>query len=99
MYLVRNLGMHNQWKVDEKYIKYSINKNWNVGDFRNVTIDELTDWNKHLHNIFQLTSSAISNKFDFVPPFPLYQKISDENYPGLIFPTIFLSSFLFLQYL
>ncbi|HEX9388163.1 MAG TPA: hypothetical protein VF918_17690 [Anaerolineales bacterium] len=41
MHLVRNLGLHNQWEVDETYLKNTKMKNFRVGKKRLIETPEL----------------------------------------------------------
>jgi len=44
MTLVRNLGLHNRWEVDEKYLEYSATGSLTVGDLRLIELKELHIW-------------------------------------------------------
>lgn len=70
MSLVRNLGLHNRWEVDEKYLRLTSRTRLEVGDIRVFDRDELWEW----HNILMLLVSEFSDKvaiaFVKAPPFP-----------------------------
>lgn len=69
MGLVRNLGMHNQWIVHERYHTESINRNWQVGMLRTVTMKDLEIWQLALTNTILNTSKMIAEKYAGVPDY------------------------------
>ena len=71
MTLVRNLGLHNRWEVDEKYLLYSKTKCFEIGDLRLVKIDELNCWHGGLISLITETSKLIAIKYLDAPDYPL----------------------------
>jgi hypothetical protein len=67
--LVRNLGIHNQWEVDETYLKWSKNKNWKKGEIRAIAIEELEDWRKGTIEAINKTYQPIAIKYIDAPEF------------------------------
>lgn len=71
MSLVRNLGLHNRWEVDEVYIKNSSHSgNWTVGEVRLVHASELVAWRAALSQLLIGTWSPIAQLFVNVPNYP-----------------------------
>ena len=69
MHLVRNLGLHNQWEVDETYLKYTKTKNFRVGKKRLVETPELTIWHSAFIDLVLETSSQLAVLYRGVPPY------------------------------
>src|SRR3989304_5519905 len=61
--LVRNLGMHSLWEVDEFYINKSKTRGWNVGDIRTITSRELEDWHSCLQKVIKESYTAIAKQY------------------------------------
>ncbi len=71
MSLVRNLGLHNRWEVDQQYISKTIAKNdLKIGYIRNFTAEELHAWHKVLIKLLHDTSIPIANKYLNVHKYP-----------------------------
>jgi hypothetical protein len=60
MHLVRNLGLHNQWEVDETYLEKSKSKNFKVGMKRLVETPELEKWNSAFIELVLKSSSKLA---------------------------------------
>ncbi len=60
MHLVRNLGLHNQWGVDNTYLKHSKNKNFEIGKKRLVEIQELEKWHSAFLDLVAETANQIA---------------------------------------
>jgi hypothetical protein len=69
MDLVRNLGIHHQWEVDDRYLKHSANKSWTVGDIRTVSRTELAEWRDVLSKIIVETCTPIARAFHLSPAY------------------------------
>ncbi len=69
MSLVRNLGMHNEWDVDEDYLKKTNVKNWQVGQKRTFDIIEVNKWHSALLNIVSVTANSLANHYANVPKY------------------------------
>jgi len=70
MTLVRNLGLHNRWEVDEKYLHLSDTKGLEIGDLRLIEIDELKCWHGGLISLITETAKCIAIRFVDAPDFP-----------------------------
>ena len=69
MNLVRNLGMHNQWAVDDDYLKYSLQKHRAVGSLREVTPKDLEGWQQAVLKTINTTSSMIAKGYVNAPDY------------------------------
>jgi len=70
MTLVRNLGLHNRWEVDEKYLQTSLTKGLAVGELRLIEVGELHVWHKDLVHLLSQTSLEIAARFAAAPDYP-----------------------------
>jgi len=68
--LVRNLGIHSLWEVDEFYISKSKTIGWDVGEIRTITFEELEDWHNCLQKVIRETYTSIAKQYATVPDFP-----------------------------
>ncbi len=69
MYLVRNLGLHNRWEIDEKYKSLSLTKELVVGNIRRVNVNELREWQEGLNTLINETSIKIAKFYKDIPEF------------------------------
>jgi len=69
MHLVRNLGLHNQWEVDETYLKNTKAKNFEVGNKRLIETPELEKWHSAFVNLVLETSSQLAVLYTGVPSY------------------------------
>jgi hypothetical protein len=69
MDLVRNLGMHNQWSVDDYYRQKAMSPDWKVGTLREVNIKDLEIWQEALTSTILITSNIVAKKYVNVPDF------------------------------
>lgn len=67
---VRNLGLHNRWEVDEKYLELSEGTEIELGEIRFVEIDELNLWYGSLINILGETCRKVALKYVEAPSYP-----------------------------
>ena len=70
MSLVRNLGMHNRWEVDDFYLNKTSTSGWELGDIRLIEINQLREWASSLNKIIDETSLPIAVKYVSVPDYP-----------------------------
>jgi hypothetical protein len=70
MSLVRNLGMHNRWEVDQFYLNKTSSSGWTLKDVRLIDIVELQNWGGSLSKLINETSFKIAEKFAPVPDYP-----------------------------
>jgi hypothetical protein len=67
---VRNLGMHNNWEVDETYKNISLQKeNWFLGQFRKTTLDEVEQWEIELLKLVNRIATLISARYGEIPDY------------------------------
>jgi hypothetical protein len=69
MSLVRNLGMHNRWEVDDYYLNKTASSNWELKDVRLIEINELRSWSGSLSALINETSFEIAKKYVGAPDF------------------------------
>lgn len=67
---VRNLGLHNRWEADEKYLELSGRTDIEAGEIRFVEIDELNLWHGSLINTLGETCRKVSMKYVEAPTYP-----------------------------
>jgi hypothetical protein len=70
MALVRNLGMHNRWEVDQFYLNKTSTSGWTLKDVRLIDISELRSWGRSLSKLINETSFQIAVKFVSAPDYP-----------------------------
>ena len=70
MTLVRNLGLHNRWEVDEKYLQNSTTQGLAIGELRLIEVDELSAWHADLMHLISQTSMIIAARFVDAPDYP-----------------------------
>jgi hypothetical protein len=69
IHLVRNLGMHNEWEVDETYLKKTKTKNMKLGEKRVFGISEITKWHSAFLQLIGMLSSKIAIRYAQVPKY------------------------------
>lgn len=72
LHLVRNLGMHSQWEIDEIYLRETITNGLVVGQKREFDIQELTKWHTALLQIIDVLASTVAVHYANVPPYDRY---------------------------
>lgn len=69
--LVRNLGLHNRWEVNQRYLSKSRNASlWELGDLRTLNIDEVEDWARAIMKLTGNIGVQLAVKFGKAPPYP-----------------------------
>lgn len=63
MSLVRNLGLHNRWEIDDYYISKSSSLGFSLGDIRTFEVAELQIWHGALVQLVNATSLSIAKRF------------------------------------
>jgi len=69
MSLVRNLGLHNRWEVDEHYRRSSETNPWLVGELRMVRVEELQRWHASLLRAIQESCISVATKYKDAPKY------------------------------
>jgi hypothetical protein len=67
MTLVRNIGLHNRWEVDEIYLRKTRKSGLSVGDLRFVTPGELQHWHSLLIKVINRSSAELAKGYSGVP--------------------------------
>jgi len=71
MSLVRNLGLHNRWEVDQDYLGKTFEYNrWQLGDIRTFDIRELKLWHVSLIDLINKTCKPVAIQYISAPPYP-----------------------------
>ena len=71
MSLVRNLGLHNRWEIDDKYLTRTTRQGHQLGTLRLVEYRELYMWHSLLLRLVNETSSAVARAFRRASAYPL----------------------------
>ena len=58
MTLVRNLGLHNRWEIDKRYLERTLRREYLLGELRIIEVGELNRW----HQVFMRVINAASNE-------------------------------------
>lgn len=67
MTLVRNIGLHNRWEVDEIYLRKTRKSGLFVGDIRFITPGELQHWHSLLIKVINRSSAELAKGYSGVP--------------------------------
>jgi len=71
MSLVRNLGLHNRWEVDQEYLnKTSPKDRWQIGDIRTFGSRELRLWHRSLLDLINKTCKQVAIQYVSAPKHP-----------------------------
>lgn len=70
MSLVRNIGLHNRWEVDDFYLRKTSSSIWELKDVRIIEIGELKSWAGSLSKLIMETSLQIAIKNVGAPDYP-----------------------------
>lgn len=71
MSLVRNLGLHNRWEVDEVYAQRTVTNSPAVGELRVVDAVELQRWHALLIKLLHQTAFNCSGSFHGAPEYTM----------------------------
>lgn len=63
MALVRNLGLHNRWEIDKRYLERTSKLGYQLGELRIIEIEELNLWHRLFNKVVQTTSSEVALAF------------------------------------
>ena len=63
MICVRNLGLHNAWEVDRKYLHQHRGGSFQLGQIRAVKSDELLNWQRGILAVLDHYASAVAKRF------------------------------------
>jgi hypothetical protein len=67
LFLVRDLGAHNGWSVDNKYLDKSKNNKFKLGEEREISIGDLSLWVTSLSSVINSISLATSKHYFEAP--------------------------------
>ena len=72
MSLVRNLGLHSRWEVDQKYLNKTSEQNqWQISDIRTFDSKELILWHRSLIDLINKTCKPVAVKYVLAAKHPL----------------------------
>lgn len=69
MSLLRNIGIHNRWEVDEKYIELSNEKHWQIGEIRTFNQHDLSKWDLSIQEVIQVITKEVAVKYKDAPAY------------------------------
>lgn len=69
MALVRNLGLHNRWEIDVRYLERTKRSGYQLGEVRTFEIEELNRWHQLFHEIVRETSREVAKSFSDAPDY------------------------------
>ena len=67
MSLVRNLGLHNRWEVDQFYLDRTKTSGWALRDIRTFDISELEEWHSALVLLVSESYEPVAVRFHGAP--------------------------------
>lgn len=71
MSLVRNLGLHNRWEVDQLYLDKTSKRNqWQIGDIRTFDVGELRLWHRSLIDLISKTCKPVAIQYVSAQAYP-----------------------------
>lgn len=70
MSLVRNLGLHNRWEIDDRYLKLTRQGGYTLGEIRAVQISELAGWHLLLVRLINTSCSQVAQAYAAAPEYP-----------------------------
>jgi hypothetical protein len=70
MTLVRNLGLHNRWEIDKRYLERTGRKGYQLGELRVIELDELKKWHEMFCKVVQITTSEVALAFVGAKDYP-----------------------------
>jgi len=70
MALVRNVGLHNRWEVDKRYLERTTRRGYQLGDVRTFEVEELNGWHQMFITIVRATSLEVAQAFATAPDYP-----------------------------
>lgn len=71
MSLVRNLGLHNRWEVDQFYLEATASKGWSIREVRTFEIWELEQWHSALVKLINESWKPVAIRFNGVPEYTI----------------------------
>ena len=70
MALVRNLGLHNRWEIDKRYLERTGRKGYQLGELRIIELEELKKWHEMFCKAVQITTSEVALAFVSAKDYP-----------------------------
>jgi len=63
MTLVRNLGLHNRWEIDTRYLERTIRDGYQLGELRIIEVGELNKWHQAFNKVINAVSTEVALAF------------------------------------
>ncbi len=63
MTLVRNLGLHNRWEIDKRYLERTMKGGYQLGELRIIEVGELNRWHQAFINVINAVSTEVALVF------------------------------------
>jgi hypothetical protein len=70
MTLVRNLGLHNRWEVDTRYLMHTSRVGYLVGELRIIELLELQHWHSLLIDLVNRIAPKVARDYVAAPRYP-----------------------------
>jgi hypothetical protein len=70
MTLVRNLGLHNRWEIDTRYLERTVRSGYQLGELRIIEREELFKWHQVFLRVVQATNIEVAMTFVKVNDYP-----------------------------
>lgn len=70
MVLVRNIGLHNRWEIDKRYLERTSRNGYQLGEVRTFEAKELNGWHQVFIKIVHKTSMEVARAFVRTPDYP-----------------------------
>jgi hypothetical protein len=71
MSMVRNLGLHNRWEVDQYYVDKTKSTGWSVREIRTFEVAELELWHSSLIALIHNTWKPVAIKYNGTPAYEI----------------------------
>jgi hypothetical protein len=59
MSLVRNLGLHNRWEIDKRYLERTVRSGYQLGELRIIELEELNRWHQAFIKVINAVSAEV----------------------------------------
>ena len=70
MALVRNIGLHNRWEIDKRYLERTSRRGYQLGEVRTFEAIELNGWHKVFIKIVSMSSMEVALAFVRATDYP-----------------------------
>jgi hypothetical protein len=67
--LVRNLGTHNEWRANARYLEKTRLRRWKLNDLRTINGNELLQWRTSISDTISQCATGIATAYRTAPPY------------------------------